>query len=430
VRQESGKAAMRCFNVGHYSGQRRPLYAEEVVMGEVTVAEPVVESEPEPEDQPSSVGSGRLRWWRRWLTGLIAAACVGWLALVVAHRFLSGWAYWWGPVDLAPPFVFALAPVVLLGLAQLARPARLRLTVVSALALVLGAGFSGINVAMLFYSPPPASSGAITVVSWNTEYWDQVMEGGAPRSTGEFYAFLRAMDADVYQLQEYAHVDLTLADVSSQALAIDHEALVRAAFPGYEVIIAGRNITLTRLPVLGHSWLDSTRHMPDDLKAVPAGLSTRPLFYQSQTLRTDIEVDGKAVSFYNSHIYQPPQRIFRLRDDPGRSMFEIDRFNAEIRRASFEAVAADMADNRNRIVWAGDFNTSPSMGILSMVPDRLVDQTRALSELYPTSWAADRDLWRLDWLFTTSDVAVSSYRLLDAGGFSDHAVQRIVLSAA
>jgi endonuclease/exonuclease/phosphatase family metal-dependent hydrolase len=366
---------------------------------------------------------------RRWPGRLAATVCVSWLVFVVLHLVLSGRAYWWGPFDLLPPLVFAAVPVTLLAVALPARRARWRLTAVVAVALVLGFGSSGINIATIWYAPPPAPAGAITLVTWNTEYWDQDLEPGGPRSTTDFYRFLRGLDADVYMLQEYAHVDLTREDVASQALAIDQEALLRENFPGYEIVIAGRDITLSRLPVVGHHWLDSTPFMPEDLRAVPPGLADRPLFYRSQTLRTDIQVDGETVSFYNSHIYQPPQRILRLRSDRDRSMFAIDRFNFEIRRASFEAIAADMDQNTNRIIMGGDLNTSPAMGVLRMIPDRLVDQTRALSSVYPATWPLGSDLWRIDWLFTTPDVTVSSYAFLDSQGLSDHRVQRIVLSA-
>jgi endonuclease/exonuclease/phosphatase family metal-dependent hydrolase len=34
-------------------------------------------------------------------------------------------------------------------------------------------------------------------------------------------------------------------------------------------------------------------------------------------------------------------------------------------------------------------------------------------------------LWRLDWLFTTGDLAVPSYHFRDAKAFSDHLAQEI-----
>ncbi|NUR28014.1 MAG: hypothetical protein HOV83_19590, partial [Catenulispora sp.] len=273
------------------------------------------ESPPEPAVR---IRPRRRRPVRRALLGLTVAACAFWLLFVGLHWLLSGRVYWWGPADLLPPFVFAAVPLVLAGIAVLAgigltTRLRRKLVGVPLLALVAGLPFSGINFATLWYSPPAEPAGAITVVTWNTEYWDQDWEPGGPHTTDQFYAFLKAMNADVYMLQEYAHVDLTLADTASQALAIDQTDRLRAEFPGYEIVIEGRDITLSRLPVAGHSWLDTTKYLPDDLKAVPHGLATRPLFYQSQTLRTDIRVDGQIVSFYNSHLYQPPQRIFRLR---------------------------------------------------------------------------------------------------------------------
>ncbi|HYN97259.1 MAG TPA: endonuclease/exonuclease/phosphatase family protein [Pilimelia sp.] len=389
-------------------------------MGKATVAERPATAGPTP--------AAPRRRWRRWPARLLLAAGVGWLALVVLHLILSGTAYWWGPIDLMPPLAFAAVPVLLLLVAAAARSVRWRVAVVSVAALALGAECTGLNLATLWHTPPPAA-GAITVVTWNTEYWDQDLQPGGPHSTADFYAFLRAMDADVYLLQEYAHVDVTREDTFSQALEIDQEAQLRAAFPGYEIVLAGRDLTLSRLPVVGHRWLDSTPWLPADLRAVPPGLRDRPLFYQSQTLRTDIRVHGRVVSFYNSHLYQPPQRIFRLRGDPGQSMFSIDRFNAEMRLAGYAAIAADMAGNPLPIVFAGDLNTSPAMGIRRLVPDRLVDQTRVLSSLYPASWPASSPKWRLDWLFTTPDVAVSRYELLDTAGFSDHKIQRVALSA-
>lgn len=363
---------------------------------------------------------------RRWVARLILSTTVAWLVFVVLHRILSGRAFWWGPFDLLPPVVFALVPVVLLIVSLLMR--RRLPAVFCVLSLALGAGVSGINFATVFSSPPPAPAGAVRLVTWNTEYWDQDLEPGGPHTTADFYAFLRGLDADVYMLQEYAHVDFTLADVSAQALAIDQEAQLHQALPGYTVVIAGRDVIVTRLPIVAYHWLDTIPFLPADLKAIPPGLSDRPLFYRTQTLRADLKVGDRVVSFYDSHIYQPPQRIMRLRNDPDRSMFAIDRFNFEIRRASFRAIQADVADNPHPVVLAGDLNTSPAMGVLRMIPDRLVDRSGALSSLYPATWPVGKAAWRLDWLFTTKDVAVHSYDLLDPMGLSDHKAQRIILS--
>jgi hypothetical protein len=66
---------------------------------------------------------------------------------------------------------------------------------------------------------------------------------------------------------------------------------------------------------------------------------------------------------------------------------------------------------------------------LRVLPESLVDRTPALSSIYPASWLAGTfELWRLDWLLTTEDVAVHRYELLGADGHSDHRPQRVVLS--
>jgi endonuclease/exonuclease/phosphatase family metal-dependent hydrolase len=378
--------------------------------------------------QPSAAPTRRPRW-RRWGLRLVVTLNLAWLTLVVLHSILSDRVYWWGPVDLLPPLAFAVVPILLLVLAFLARPLRWRLVATAVLALMLGFGYSGVNLATLWHRPPPVTADAVTVVTWNTEYWDQDMRNNGATTEG-LYAFLRGLDADVYLLHEYAHVDTTRVDVFSQALAIDQQDLLAETFPEYTIVIAGRNIVLSRLPVVGHRWLNGARLLPEEFRSVPPGLADRPLFYRSQTLRVDIEVAGRPVSFYNAHFFQPPVRLILLRSDPDRSMFEIDRFNFEMRHAAFAAVAEDMATNPNPVVLGGDLNTSPAMNILRRLPDHLVDHTPALSSLYPATWRIGTlsQLWRIDWLFTSPDVAVHEYQLLDPSLYSDHQVQRAVIS--
>lgn len=395
------------------------------------VRRPGVLTEPAYPPSPSDEAVGlpaRTRHRRQWWSRLAALLCTFWLVFVVLHLVLSGRFYWWGPFDLLPPFVFAAVPLVLLPVAQLARSMRWRLSLLPVAALVLGLGLSGINFGTVFYTPSPAPPGAVKLVTWNTEYWDQdVRESG--RDTADFYRFLRGLDADIYLLHEYAHADFTLPDVFAQALVIDQMTELRQNFPGYEIVLEGRNVTLSRLPVVGHQPLYSTPWLPDDLKPLPPAFDGHPLFYTSQVLRTDIRVGHRVVSFYNAHLFQPPRRMLMMKGEPGQSVFQVDRFNFSMRRASVESIRADVKDNPNPIVFAGDLNTSSSMGMLQMLPNRLVDHSRAMSSLYPTTWeVGKRSYWRIDWLRTTSDVNVHRYEFLDPVGLSDHRVQRALLT--
>lgn len=373
----------------------------------------------------------RGRWC--WGTRLVVVASIGWLLFVVAHRLLSGHAWWWAPFDLMPPFLFLAVPVALLVVAPLARPVRWRIMAVLAVTVLLGAAPSGINWAGLWHRPTPAPPGAVTVVSWNTEFWDQDWRTarGTKYEAG-FYDFLRGLHADVYLLKEYLYVNLAKGTLGKQAwtadmaLRIDKLPQLRRAFPGYQVAISGDQITLSRFPIVGQRGLDMRPWLPADQKPVPAELRTWPAEYTTETLRTDIRLNGRVVSFYNTQIAQPPVN-WRLYQAAARGE---DRYYQARRAASFRALTADVAGNHNPVVIGADLNTTPAMGVRRLLPKGLVDGIQAESALYPTTWRAGGllDLWRIDWLLTTKNIGVHRYDLLGADGLSDHKPQRAVLS--
>jgi endonuclease/exonuclease/phosphatase family metal-dependent hydrolase len=352
-------------------------------------------------------------------------AVAGWLVFVLAHQVLSGRLRYWAPLDLAPPLVFAVMPVLLLALAMFARPVRWRLAGVLAVAAAVGAGNTGLNPAALWYSPPPAPPGAFTLFAWNTEFWDQLWrtDGGRPgdgrTDTAGFYRYLLDQEADVYLLQEYLHLRRTPGQ-ADQRVRIDRLAELTERFPGYEIAVFGELVTLSRFPIVFQRPLDLRPWLPEPMRAVPPEFREVADYYTTKTLRTDLRVAGGVVSVYNSHIHQPSHH-FDLWSRAARDHIE-DRHAR--RWAAYQAMATDVADNGNPIVVAGDFNTSPVMGVLRMLPDRLVDHTRALDSLYPASWAAEDDeFWRLDWLLTTPNVAVHGYEMRRPYGQSDHSAQ-------
>ncbi|GAA5049305.1 hypothetical protein HNP84_004306 [Thermocatellispora tengchongensis] len=388
---------------------------------------------------PSPAGAGwaaRLRRFvrprRRWCLGtrLVVTASVAWLLFLAAHLAASGRTPLWAPFDLIPPLLFLAVPALLLVVAPLARPVRRRIMPLLVAAAVLGAGQSGVNYATLWYDPPPAPPGAITVVAWNTEFWDQDLRtGDGERRSPGFYDYLRELGADVYLLTEYLYVDTAAPDTSrwtaGLAVRIDKTAELRRAFPGYHVAVSGEQITLSRFPIVAHRGLDMRPWLPAEQKEIPSALRDWPEGYTVETLRTDIDVNGKVVSCYATQVAQPPLdwRLHRAesRDD--------NRARTLRREASLRAIQADIAANPNPVVLAGDLNTSPAMGVRRMLPDRLADATPALSSLYPATYqAGGAELWRIDWIHTTPDVTVHRYELPGAAGLSDHRAQRVVLS--
>jgi endonuclease/exonuclease/phosphatase family metal-dependent hydrolase len=371
----------------------------------------------------------RLRRWlrprRRWCWGtrLVVAATVAWLLLLVAHLVLSGRTSLWAPVDLLPPVVWAAGPAALLVFAPLARPVRWRLIATLLVAGLLGGGISGINLATLWHTPPPPPPGAVTVVAWNTEFWDQAWQRGGDGYEPDFYRHLRELDADVYLLMEYLHVREPLS--RENAFRIDRQARLRVEFPGYHIAVAEKQITLSRFPIVQQYGVDMSPWLPEEMRVIPPGLEDYP-GYLVQTLRTDLRVAGTVVSFYNTHLSQPPVKLALHRPEARE-----EAQDGHLRRAaSLRALAADVEGNPNPVVVGADLNTSPSMGILRLLPDALADNTRALESVYPHSWpaAGRRQLWRIDWLLTTPDVTVHRYELRDPAGMSDHRIQRAVLS--
>lgn len=344
---------------------------------------------------------------------LVLCAAVAWLAFVVLHRALSGRVWWWQGPELVPPLVFAAVPAVLLAAAlAVARRARRVAAVVTLASLALGWGLSGLDLAAPWHHAAPAPPGAIKVFSWNTWYWDQPVSAMMPPPTGTpardadaFYRHLRAQDADVLLLQEYVYFG-----PDSRPIKVDDLDRLRREFPGYHVAAASEMVTLSRFPILLERGIEGA--------PAPAG-SGWPDFHTVKTLRTDLRVGSGTVSFYNSHINSPV-------DQGG-----LSRDQHEARDANLRALAADIRANPLPAFLAGDFNASPAMGILRLVPERMVDASPALRSLYPATWDERRpllSLWRIDWAYATPELAVHEYRLVRSNGLSDHSGQRLVVS--
>ncbi|MGR6918147.1 endonuclease/exonuclease/phosphatase family protein [[Actinomadura] parvosata] len=381
------------------------------------------------EQRPGPVPTERLgrlrrlvRPRRRWCLGtkLVVTASVAWLLFVLCHLLASGRTSLWAPIELIPPPLFLLVPALLLVVAPLARPVRRRIIPLLLVTALLGAGRSGVNYATLWYEPPPAGRDAITVAAWNTQFWDQDQGPG-------FYAYLRGLHADVYLLTEYLYraADRGGRWTADLAVRIDKRAELRRELPGYHVAVSGEQITLSRFPIVAHRGLDLRPWLPPGQRELPEALRGWPEGYTVETLRTDIDVNGTTVSFYNPQIAQPPLE-WRLYDAETRDVAEAKTLRRE---ASFRAIGADVAANPHPVLLAGDLNTSPAMGIRRLLPERLVDRTPALPSLFPGTYlAGTAELWQIDWLYTSPDVTVHRYDLPGARGMSDHRAQRLVVS--
>ncbi|MCW3840453.1 endonuclease/exonuclease/phosphatase family protein [Micromonospora yasonensis] len=364
---------------------------------------------------PAPTGPPRRRWCRA--TRLLYPVTLGWLLFIGLHRALTGrWWFWLLP-DLVPPVAYLLVPVALASAVPAARmlrrplPARPAAAVLSAAAAALALGLpdAGLN-RHAWASHPTPPPGAVTVLAWNTGYWDQHDDPEA------FLRFLVAQRADVYLLQEHLYWD-DAAGLAGARPAPDPQRL-RRAFPGYTLVARGELLTLSRYPVVARPAIG-----PDADVATDPDADFGRVFTAAKVLRTDLRVGARVLSAYNVHL---PVQVNLA---PGRFLAYVRERDAA-RRAQLAGLRADLAANRNPVLVAGDFNTTPAMGDLRWLRGRLRDAVDAGSDLYPTSWPADGlpAAWRLDWTLTSSSVRVHRYALGDPHGLSDHRPQTALIS--
>ncbi|MEU0991346.1 endonuclease/exonuclease/phosphatase family protein [Streptomyces sp. NPDC005953] len=324
---------------------------------------------------------------------LAFGAAALWTGYLLADRLLSG--RWWGWLlpSLAPPPLFVAVPVLLgaLGLAA-GGPAGLAAAALAAVALITGAGRSGLQRPRVRRGPAPPE-GALRLVSWNTQHWCQ-------RTDPErFYPYLRQLDADVYLLQEYHHDRF-----DGTYTLIDEEDRLRATFPEYGIVTARGLVTMSRLPVV-------------DVVETAA----------RRTLRVDLRLpDGGVFTTFNVHIPVQLWLISPLRVEFYRAV----RTRAADREREYRGLTADVADCPHPALIAGDFNTTPAMGEARKIAQLGRDSVHMTGQLYPASWRLRPGVrwWRLDWVLTTPGARVHTYRFRDPGDLSDHRVQEVTVT--
>uniref|UniRef100_UPI003F4956A3 endonuclease/exonuclease/phosphatase family protein n=1 Tax=Nonomuraea bangladeshensis TaxID=404385 RepID=UPI003F4956A3 len=347
----------------------------------------------------------------RWCAGtrILVATTVAWVVLLVLHVCLAGRWWLWYVVEAIPPLAAVAVPLLLLALVPLARPVRRWIAPILVVLLLAGAHLSGYGPGWpgpVFPGPPGTP---VKIFAWSTDRWQMTDDKDA------FYAFLRRQDADVYLLQEYLYWkganDVFAGD---QPIRLDDSSRLRAEFPGYRILVQGELITLTRLPVVATAGHD-----------VP-GSGAGWYWQGTKSQRVDVRAGGRTISFYNVHLPVP----FRIGDHPFSSRFYRYLKDQQTWRAGeLRKLRADLAGNPHPAVVAGDFN-SPWMGLYSLGAG-VRAHTPSGSVLPARSWPVSDYplplLWRLDWLYTSGDLAVSSYRFGGGAAFSDHAAQEITV---
>jgi endonuclease/exonuclease/phosphatase (EEP) superfamily protein YafD len=321
---------------------------------------------------------------KRGAARLAVAIALTWTAFVGVHLALTGRWWVWALVGLLPPLTFLVVPVALAGTLAAVRSRSLLGWTGVVVSLLLGLGQSGVAWPRLHAAAP--TFGAIRVVAWNTEYWDQ------GESSGAFYRFLARQRADVYVLQEYGFWD------GHDIRAIDRARELRTWFPGYRVAVSDDMLTLSRFPV-----------------------SRRRVVVREGVLRTDLATPEGDLSVYNVHLKAP----YDLSVAPWHGSFwRALRGRAEQRHDQVEALSGDVRANSAPLLLAGDFNTTPAMGQIGPLRSRLTDAAQTSGVELPRTWTgAGLRLWRLDWDLLGNGARASRFDISSSRGHSDHALQ-------
>jgi endonuclease/exonuclease/phosphatase family metal-dependent hydrolase len=311
-----------------------------------------------------------------------------WTLFVALNLVLSGHWWLWLAFSLVPPVAYLAGSLMLLMVTAAVRRARSAASIVLAvLALTLACPQSGLLPSALWYQAPRSGT-PVSIVAWNTEYWDQ----GENRTA--FYAHLRSLHADVYMLSEYLNYR------NGDVVPINDRANLVRAFPGYHIVIKGQLVTVSRLPVVA-----------------------TPTVADPDVLRVDVAPPGGSrLSVYNVHV--PAQLDPTISPFSG-TFWSTLRDRDRDRRHSYRALRASALADHFPGVIAGDFNTTASMGDLRRAHSLGQDAAQACGTIMPLSWNAHQPipLWKLDWMFTRNGLGAVDYRLLAPWGTSDHRVQ-------
>jgi endonuclease/exonuclease/phosphatase (EEP) superfamily protein YafD len=297
----------------------------------------------------------------------------------IGQWLLNGRVWWWELLAFIPPIMIFIALGILWGLVLYNKylPGVIILIICTFFwAPQLDVDFvPGVNYA--------ASGDTLNVFNWNTEYWASTEE------LPELISFLKAQNADIYQLQEGFNALLQIEDTITP---------LQEAFPEYNFVKSGEFLTFTKYEVLTYSEADAY---------FPWGIY----------LRTDIQIDGSPLSLYNVHL-PIPVNIYALPDI--NSLLQSAQEFFPVRQQAMDALMHDLRNNPNRVLISGDFNSTRLQQIMTPMLTLYVDAFSAANSGYPTTIRfGPLRLWRIDWVFG-SEIRFHSYQEIHPQGLSDH----------
>lgn len=232
-------------------------------------------------------------------------------------------------------------------------------------------------------SPLKADNRTYTAITFNTEYWHH--------SESELIGAFEDYAYDFILLQE--HLEKTPTGYTNT----NRIAALEKVVGNYFVSVNREVVTVSRYPsMLQKNFGDGT------------------------AMRTDYQLaEDEILSIYNVHI--PVHLHLDLLATPAK--FVKDLYNLSgVRQSIKSEITADIENNDNKILIAGDFNTTVSMNTVNWFRENMIDAYSApnCTKQYGT-WGLGSVLsWRIDYMFFSPAIDPLSYCTIDLPNISDH----------
>lgn len=235
----------------------------------------------------------------------------------------------------------------------------------------------------------------LTVLQWNVWYREDVHH---------VVDFLRDHPADIYCLQEML--------VAGQGQPENHAPSFLAAQLGLHmhiqevpVVEDGHSFGLasgifTKLPIIStnYTWINQPQGTGSYEDAYRAYVEAKLALADGSEL-----VVGTAQSSYTHQYEETPRK-----------------------QAEIQALIAQLGRHQNRFIFAADLNATPASSsveavsrVLTDVGPNLIEPTWTTKPFSERGFEASRLGWRLDYIFTTADIATQSAEILPTV-YSDH----------
>ncbi len=330
---------------------------------------------------------------------------------MICHILFAGEIYFWNFPASIPTFFFVIVPLLFLVIEiTLFKERKPVIIIIVVFSILIGSTQVDINIFKKSNDiiPQTEKLKELKVFNWNTGCWDQ------DKDKDSFYSFLKKQNADIYILQEYLYNSALLnkeniepskifkvcniiPGFTADCLAIDDTKRINKEFPGHYLMTVNQFVIISRFPIKKYK-----------------------LDYSEQYAYADIDINGRVIRFFNTHMLLHIEPV-----SPLRSYF-YDALNRryKARKIAFEDLEKDIKETTTDYFVSGDFNSTKAMGIMDTLFEDNIDASRFSDDHMPFTFEfKGLKLWRFDYAFInkySKSLYIESMKTMSHQGLSDH----------